>query len=170
MKVALVPELKLSLVSGGFSPINFIQRYKSLFIILDWKTKQCFVEWTQDIESLKCSSVHRYGGDRQSNAFHSSVGLDWLHDKPIMKCTPPEDGNLQFAQERERKSLSHRRCRGTGISVYARQQVNITMEVYKMKSFSSWTKWIVLNKPKQNNRLWLQSSVVRMKKIFILVV
>lgn len=40
------------------------------------KAKQRFVEWTQDIKSLKCSSVHRYGGDRESNAFPSSVGFD----------------------------------------------------------------------------------------------
>ena len=96
----LLPELKLSLVSGVLSPINFIEKCKS-FLIFFLKAKLCFIELTQDIRSLKCSYVQCCGGVRESSAFHSSVGLDCLPDKPVMKRMSQEDGNLQFAQERE---------------------------------------------------------------------
>lgn len=70
--------------------------------------------------------------------------------------------------EREWKNLSHRRCTGTGITVYAREQGNVTMKVYKMNCCSSWTKWTILNKPKQNDKLWLYSPAVTRKKSLFL--
>lgn len=66
-------------------------------------------------------------------------------------------GNLQFAQGSGRGGPIG------GVYELELWLVTITVKNYKMKCLSSSTKWIILNKPKQNGRLGFYSSAMTME-------